>query len=353
MRIASVTSRLVRPTSRISLSAPRTTGMIPAWQASRLAWPAVTRSPVEVVACRSRLEQRLVVEDHHHRRGGPAVPGQAGGGDVLQQRDERLAALPGDRELGDVVRCGGRQAARTASPPCPRVAVEVVASGCGVGVEVGAQAAGGVVGDPGVQVRGPVAAAADGEPGRRRRAAFLGEQSPVVGFLGDVGGQVLQQPGPVDPQLRGSQGGGLLTIRVSALARRSSPRSAGRASRASVITRTWARFRSPAAKASATPVQRRSRASASAAWRRTVPGLSRVWVASQCAVDRSPVCSAMSSAAARTRSCRAEAVRVRASRGSRVVLLAGGQVDGVHSGDLVQGRVEGRDRGEERVVHET
>ena len=24
--------------------------MIPAWQASRLAWPAVTRSPVEVVA---------------------------------------------------------------------------------------------------------------------------------------------------------------------------------------------------------------------------------------------------------------------------------------------------------------
>lgn len=63
----------------------------------------------------------------------------------------------------------------------------------------------------------------------------------------------------------------------------------------------------PAANASATWVHRAPSATASRAWRRVVPPASRVVWASHAAVDRSPVSSAMSSAAARTRNRSASA----------------------------------------------
>ena len=86
--------------------------------------------------------------------------------------------------------------------PRPAVLVVlVVAAGGGEGGQEGAQQAGGQVGDAGVQVGGAVAAAAQGQPGRRGGSAFLVEEPLVVGFFGDVGGQVLQDAGPEGPQL--------------------------------------------------------------------------------------------------------------------------------------------------------
>ena len=82
--------------------------MIRAWQASRRACSAVIRSPVEVVATpipvsrvsRSRVTITL--------SGGAAVDREAGVGDVLQERHERLATPPGDRQRVDLTEwaCG-------------------------------------------------------------------------------------------------------------------------------------------------------------------------------------------------------------------------------------------------------
>ena len=209
--------------------------------------------------------------------------------------------------------------------------VEVVASGCGVGVEVGAR---------GGRRRGR----GSGRAGRRTRRRGGGSRAgspqtrgvPRPGVAGSRLPRRCRGPGtpatgsrrPAAHEVPASRPRSRSGSRPSPPGRR--PDRLGRASRASVITRTWARFRSPVAKASATPVQRRSRASASAAWRRTAPGASRVAVASQWAVDRSPVSMAMSSAAARTRSCRAMRAAEAGAAQQGVLLLAGGQVDGVH-----------------------
>ena len=235
----------------------------------------------------------------------PPWRGRLVAGDVLEQRDERLAALPGATAAGRPRRGRPGRADRTALVDRVHgVTVEVVASGCGVGVEVGAQAAGGVVGDPGVQVGGPVAAAADGEPGRRGRAAFLGEESLVVGFLGDVGGQVLQQSGPVDPQLPGSQGGGLghdqgLGLRLQVVTQISWEGVEGVGDHPDLGQVQVARGEGvgdagPASVEGARPARRGVVGSR---------GCRGCGAASQWAVDRSPVSMAMSSAAARTRSC--------------------------------------------------
>src|SRR6185436_6994899 len=84
-----------------------------------------------------------------------------------------------------------------------------VAAGGGEGGQVGAQQAGGEVGDPGVQVGGPVATLAQGRPGGRVGAAFLVQEPLVVGVFGDVGGQVFQHPVTEDRQLTRTQAGGL------------------------------------------------------------------------------------------------------------------------------------------------
>ncbi len=245
------------------------------------------------------------------------MPGQAGGGDVLQQRDERLPALPGQRQLGDVVGGGG------ASGPYGVSTGPDHGGGGGVGVRcrrrgrrAGGRRRGRGSGRAGRRTRRRGGGWRAGSPRRRGVPRRGGAGSRLPRRCRGPGTPAVGSRRPAAPGVPGWRPRS--TISVSALARRSSPRSAGRASSASVITRTWARFRSPVAKASATPAQRRSRASASAAWRRTAPGLSRVgWPASGRWTGRRSR-SAMSSAAARTRSF-TEAMRVsRREQPSRV-----------------------------------
>ena len=61
--------------------------MIRAWQASRRACSAVTRSPVEVSATPRPVTQGVEVEGDHHRLVAGATMGrEAGVGQVLQER---------------------------------------------------------------------------------------------------------------------------------------------------------------------------------------------------------------------------------------------------------------------------
>ena len=60
-----------------------------------------------------------------------------------------------------------------------------------------------------MEVGGAVAAAAQGQPGRRGGSAFLVQEPLVVGCFGDVGGQVLQHPVTQDRQLTRTQVCGL------------------------------------------------------------------------------------------------------------------------------------------------
>ena len=117
------------------------------------------------------------------------MAGQVGLEDPFEEGEERDALLAGDQQVPN------------SSDPAVRLAVLVVAAGGGEGRQEGAQQAGGQVGDAGVEVGGAVAAAAEGKPGRRGGSAFLGRGSLVVGFFGDVGGQVFQDAGPEGPQL--------------------------------------------------------------------------------------------------------------------------------------------------------
>jgi len=67
-----------------------------------------------------------------------------------------------------------------------------------------------VVGDPGVDVGGPVAAGPEGQSGGGVRPALLLEQSLVLGLVGDLGGQVFEHPSAQHPQLLRPEGRGLL-----------------------------------------------------------------------------------------------------------------------------------------------
>ena len=58
--------------------------------------------------------------------------------------------------------------------------------------------------------RRPVAAGAQAQPGDRDGAAFRLQQPLVLGLVGDVGGQELQQPGPIDPELAQAEVVGLV-----------------------------------------------------------------------------------------------------------------------------------------------
>ena len=284
LRWAGENSRAERPRSRTSPFRPRTTGMIRAWQASRRACSAVIRSPVEVVATPSPGEQGVEVEGDHHAGGGAAMDREAGVGEVLQERHERLPTTPGDRQLRRPHRagCGGVR--------CRRPGRSATGSRRGRGLwragrwtrprEAGTSAAS-------QPAHGsPRPAAVGTRP--RRRSRGRGARGP-----------------------RG-RGGAAPAARTSRPARpgrpppsttRSSPRSSGNASNDSTITRACARFTSPAPNASAVCVHRDPRDVS----QRRVPAYGPVrslgsGSPTTTAVDRSPVASAMSSEAARTRS---------------------------------------------------
>ena len=65
-----------------------------------------------------------------------------------------------------------------------------------------------MVGDPGVEVGGAVAAGAEEELGRGLGAALGGEELVVLGVLGDVGGEVFEHSGSEHLQLAGPELGG-------------------------------------------------------------------------------------------------------------------------------------------------
>ena len=182
---------------------------------------------------------------------------EAGVGEVLQERHERL---PTRRATGSCVDLTERGAAWG-----------------GVGVQVGPEPVGDVVGDRACRSvdpspRGRSPAASRPGPGSPRRAAAgtrPRRRSRERGARGHRG------RGGAAPAARTTAA--CSTRYASALTTRSSPRSSGSASNASTITRAWARFTSPAPSASAVCVHCDPRAAANAACRRTVPWLSRVW----------------------------------------------------------------------------
>ena len=207
--------------------------MMWAVQASRRAWSAVIRSPVEVVATPASVEQGVEVEGDHHAGGGAAVLGQAGVGEVLEQGAERLASASGDGQGVDL-----------AQP------LECHPAWGGVGVEVGAEPVGDVVGEPGEQVGGSVAAGLEGEFGGGVGAALLGDQPFVLGLVGDVGGDGFEQPVAEAAQLAGPERGGLLD-QVLPRPGHAAPgsRSAGSASSAATMTWAWAMLTRPSSSA--------------------------------------------------------------------------------------------------------
>ena len=180
---------------------PRTAARRPAWQASRRAWPAVIFSPVLVWAIPAAVRSASRVSWSISTTREVALPPWRGRSDLRIRSRRATNAMPCWRAIG---RFANSSSTRRCEPErrLDRLVVPVVvAAGCGEGGQEGAQQAGGQVGDAGVQVGGAVAAAAQGQPGHRGGAAFLVEEPLVVGVLGDVGGQVLQDAGPEGPQL--------------------------------------------------------------------------------------------------------------------------------------------------------
>jgi hypothetical protein len=102
------------------------------------------------------------------------VDWEAGVGQVLQQGAEGLAATAGDRQGADV-----------AERRTPRG---------GERFQVGPQPVRDVVRQPGVDVGGPVAAGLERQAGSGVCAAFFGEQPLVLGLVGELWGEVLQDP---------------------------------------------------------------------------------------------------------------------------------------------------------------
>jgi hypothetical protein len=135
-----------------------------------------------------------------------AVPPWRGSASVGMFSSRAVKAMPRCRfegQPGDLVHlCPGTGAGAGAGAG---VGVEVAAAGCGDGVEVGGQAAGDVVGDAGVEVGGPVAAGPEGEPGGGVGAGLGGQERLVLGLVGGLGGEVVQDAGSEDPQLAGSE----------------------------------------------------------------------------------------------------------------------------------------------------
>ena len=104
MRRASSKRRLARPWSWITDLPLITKGMIPA---GRPAGGPGRRTSVAggghcYAGVAEVVEEGLQADDDRDRGGGAALPWQAGGGQVLQERAERLAAAPRQRQVVDV-----------------------------------------------------------------------------------------------------------------------------------------------------------------------------------------------------------------------------------------------------------
>ena len=159
-----------------------------------------------------------------------------------------------------------------------------------------------------MEVGRPVTAGSEVEPGRRLGAGLLGEQPLVRGLVGDLGGEVLEDTAAEVPQLSRPERPGPARPgrpRPSRAGRHPGRREAPRRLRRPPGPGPGSHRRHQAPRRSAFHFDPRD--AANAACRRTVPWLSRVRVANQVAVDRSPVESAMSSEAASTRSRSASA----------------------------------------------
>ncbi len=136
-------------------------------------------------------------------------------------------------------------------------------------------------------------------------AAFLGDQPFVLGLVGDVGGDGLEQPVAEATELAGSELGGLLDQVLLALEPQLGVEVGGQVVERGDDDVGLGDVDPALGQSSADDAgSGSSTASASRADRSTVPWWSRVVSASQAAVDRAPVSTAMSSAAARTRSLR-------------------------------------------------
>ena len=215
---------------------PRTAARRPAWQARRRAWPAVILSPVVVWAIPAAVRSASSLSWSMSTTREVALPPWRGRS-LLRMRSRRATnAMPCWRASGQV---GELVLGRRGEGPERRLdgllVLQVSAAGGGEGGQVGAQQAGGEVGDAGVQVGGPVAAACGGSPGWRRRRGVRGRGAAGSRLPrrsrgpGTPGSGTRRCSAPVGPRWSAS-----VSIRVSALASRSSPRSLGSAARASV-----------------------------------------------------------------------------------------------------------------------
>ena len=249
--------------------------MIRAWQASRRACSAVTRHRSRWSRPRSR-SAGCPGRGDHHRCGGAAVGGRPVSGRFSRNATNASPRRRGDRQGVDlteracvVVRCRrpGRCGAGSRHGPGPRV--EVV--------------------DPSPRgVNDNRVAAWARAP---RRAAL------VLGLVRDLRGQVLEDPAAEVTQLPRPNTAACSTRYASAFDDRRHP---GRRA-----ARPTPRRPPGLGQVQVTGSQTRPRSGSTstpgtqhAACRRTVPWVSRVWVANHVAVDRSPVSSAMSSEAA-------------------------------------------------------
>ncbi len=114
------------------------------------------------------------VEGDQHRRRGTAVTRQPGGGDVLQQRAERLTPATREREPVDL-------------------GVEGDPTGRGVGIQVDTQPIRHVIGHPSEHVGHPVRAGSERQPGHRSRPLLLSQQRPLRVGVRDLRGDHLER----------------------------------------------------------------------------------------------------------------------------------------------------------------
>ena len=183
LRWAGVNSRAVRPRSSTSLRVPRTAGTSPAVQASRRAWPAVMVSPVPSCAVPSPVCNvssgmvRIIVV---------ARPPWSGSRRGSRRSSRAQNARPRCRSAG--MPDAGRRVRRGVDT---RLLLTVAWGG--ERLQVGLQPGGDGVGHGGGDVRGPVAATCEVQPGQRRRPSA--RPAPPSGV-----------PGPRRPRVRPGRG---------------------------------------------------------------------------------------------------------------------------------------------------
>ena len=148
-------------------------------------------SPVPSWAVPSPVGQGLQGDGEDHRGGQAAVVGQPTGVQALEQGAERQAAVP----------VGGHAGRRSPGPwpdrwRCPVPAG--VGGGGGERLQVGLQAGGDGVGHGGGDVRGPVAATGEVQPGQGVGPLLGPLHRPAFLVLADLGCDDVEDP-PAEP----------------------------------------------------------------------------------------------------------------------------------------------------------